>query len=183
MRKKLVSLLSIGALSVGVLGACSNDEGTSGSESGSKDDVLKVWSFTDELKGPIKTYEERNGVKVELTIVPIADYPTKLKPALESGVGAPDVFTGEIAFLKQWVDAGYWENLSNETYNVNDIQYLDRIKKQLDYCGARDVALRLFLGDDSVRICVLQFQREKRDVHLHARHDDGPRSTRTHRFL
>ena len=121
MRKKLVSLLSIGALSVGVLGACSNDERTSGSESGSKDDVLKVWSFTDELKEPIKTYEERNGVKVELTIVPITDYPTKLKPALESGVGAPDVFTGEIAFLKQWVDAGYWENLSDEPYNVNEI--------------------------------------------------------------
>lgn len=55
MRKKLVSLLSIGALSVGVLGACSNDEGSS--ESSSKDDVLKVWSFTDELKEPIKTYE------------------------------------------------------------------------------------------------------------------------------
>lgn len=55
MRKKFVSLLSIGALSVGVLGACSNDEGSS--ESGGKDDVLKVWSFTDELKEPIKTYE------------------------------------------------------------------------------------------------------------------------------
>ena len=55
MRKNLVSLLSIGALSVGVLGACSNDEGSS--ESSSKDDVLKVWSFTDELKEPIKTYE------------------------------------------------------------------------------------------------------------------------------
>ena len=100
--RKLVSLLTLGALSVGVLSGCSDSEGGA---SESKDDVLKVWSFTDELKEPIKTYEEKNGVKVELTIVPIADYPTKLKPALESGVGAPDVFTGEIAFLKQWVDS------------------------------------------------------------------------------
>ncbi|WP_232353756.1 ABC transporter substrate-binding protein [[Bacillus] enclensis] len=83
---------------------------------------MKIWSFTDELKKPITKFEEKNGVKVELTIVPIADYPTKLKPVLESGVGAPDVFTGEIAFLKQWVDAGYWENLSEDPYNVEEIK-------------------------------------------------------------
>lgn len=118
--RKLVSLLTIGALSVGVLSACS-DGGEGSSSEGSKDDVLKIWSFTDELKEPIKTFEERNGVKVELTIVPTADYATKLKPALESGVGAPDVFTGEIAFLKQWIDAGYWENLSEEPYNAEEV--------------------------------------------------------------
>lgn len=115
--KKIFSFLSIAALGVGLLSGCSG----SGESGGSADVDLRVWSFTDELKEPITTFEEKNGVKVELTIVPIADYPAKLKPALESGVGAPDVFTGEIAFLKQWVDAGYWENLSESPYNADEI--------------------------------------------------------------
>lgn len=117
MRKAISIFLSL-VLLIGILAGCSGSNSTSGSKDG-KDIDLRVWSFTDELKKPIKTFEEKNGVKVELTIIPFADYPTKLKPVLESGVGAPDVFTGEIAFLKQWVDAGYWENLSEKPYNVD----------------------------------------------------------------
>ncbi|ANC75629.1 sugar ABC transporter substrate-binding protein [Fictibacillus phosphorivorans] len=118
MKRKL-SIFLVAILLVGLFAGCSSDSKTSGN--GKKDVDLRIWSFTDELKKPIKTFEEKNGVKVELTIVPIADYPTKLKPVLESGVGAPDVFTGEIAFLKQWVDAGYWENLSEKPYNADEL--------------------------------------------------------------
>ncbi|MCA1064175.1 ABC transporter substrate-binding protein [Rossellomorea sp. AcN35-11] len=119
--KKVLALFLTFVLIAGVLAGCAGDSKSSGDSK--KNDVdLKVWSFTDELKKPITKFEEKNGVKVELTIVPIADYPTKLKPVLESGVGAPDVFTGEIAFLKQWVDAGYWENLSEDPYNVDEIK-------------------------------------------------------------
>jgi multiple sugar transport system substrate-binding protein len=122
MMKKFLAIFMTLVLLAGVLSACSGDSKSSGSSKDDKDVDLKVWSFTDELKKPITKFEEKNGVKVELTIVPIADYPTKLKPVLESGVGAPDVFTGEIAFLKQWVDAGYWENLSEDPYNVDEIK-------------------------------------------------------------
>jgi ABC-type glycerol-3-phosphate transport system substrate-binding protein len=115
--KKWISALFAGTLVISSLAACSGGQSTSSSD---KDVDLRVWSFTDELKKPIQTFEEKNGVKVELTIVPTADYPTKLKPVLESGVGAPDVFTGEIAFLKQWVDADYWENLSQEPYKAEE---------------------------------------------------------------
>ncbi|WP_114571495.1 ABC transporter substrate-binding protein [Exiguobacterium flavidum] len=118
MRKKLISVMTVGTLAAGVLSGCSDSSGSTEK----KDDVLKIWSFTDELKKPITKFEEKNGVKVELTIVPIADYPTKLKPALESGVGAPDIFTGEIAFLKQWVDAGYWANLSDDKFGADKIK-------------------------------------------------------------
>ncbi|XXM73227.1 ABC transporter substrate-binding protein [Lysinibacillus sphaericus] len=119
--KKFLALFMTAVLLAGVLAGCSGSSESSGSKK-DKDVDLKIWSFTDELKKPITKFEEKNGVKVELTIVPIADYPTKLKPVLESGVGAPDVFTGEIAFLKQWVDAGYWENLSEDPYNVEEIK-------------------------------------------------------------
>ncbi|TLS36013.1 ABC transporter substrate-binding protein [Pseudalkalibacillus caeni] len=121
--KKIMGFVMSLVVLIGVLAGCSDSESSSGSgdAKGEKKVDLKIWSFTDELKKPIKKFEEKNGVKVELTIVPIADYPTKLKPVLDSGVGAPDVFTGEIAFLKQWVDAGYWENLSADPYNADKI--------------------------------------------------------------
>ncbi|KGP92287.1 sugar ABC transporter substrate-binding protein [Pontibacillus chungwhensis BH030062] len=130
MKKRLSwSLLLTLILGVGLLAGCSDSGSASGDGDEADDDVLKVWSFTDELKEPIKTFEEKNGVKVELTIVPIADYPTKLKPVLESGVGAPDVFTGEVAFLKQWTDRDYWENLSQEPYNADELEgdYIDYV--------------------------------------------------------
>ena len=135
--KKVLSMFLL-ILLVGVIAGCSDDSSTSDNDTNNNNEntntntnndennadrsgeVLKVWSFTDELQDPITTFEERNGSTVELTIVPIADYPTKLKPALESGVGAPDVFTGEIAFLKEWTDRNYWENLSAEPYNVDE---------------------------------------------------------------
>ncbi|RSK28063.1 extracellular solute-binding protein [Bacillus sp. HMF5848] len=120
--KKLLSVILILMLMVGLVAGCATDNtsDTNKDNDNNTGKTLKIWSFTDELKDPITTFEERNGVKVELTIVPIADYPTKLKPALESGVGAPDVFTGEIAFLKQWTDRDYWVNLSEEPYNVDE---------------------------------------------------------------
>ncbi|MDN4525070.1 ABC transporter substrate-binding protein [Fictibacillus fluitans] len=118
--KKITSVLLSFILLLGVLAGCSGSQSANGSKDGKKVD-LRIWSFTDELKKPIKTYEKKNGLNVELTIVPIADYPTKLKPVLESGVGAPDVFTGELAFIKQWVDAGYWENLSKSPYNADKL--------------------------------------------------------------
>ncbi|WP_335869528.1 ABC transporter substrate-binding protein [Bacillus sp. 2205SS5-2] len=119
--KRWIHMLLALTLMAGIIAGCSSSN-EANSDGGKKDSkVLKVWSFTDELqKGAIKTFEDKHDVKVELTIVPIADYPTKIKPVLESGVGAPDVFTGEVAFLKQWTERDYWENLSEEPYNVDE---------------------------------------------------------------
>lgn len=80
---------------------------------------LVVTSFTDELQGPIDKFEELHDVKVDLQIIPTENYTTTLRPALESGKGAPDVFTGEIVYLKDWLEQDYWENLSADPYNVD----------------------------------------------------------------
>ncbi len=80
---------------------------------------LVVTSFTDELQGPIDKFEELHDVKVDLQIIPTENYTTTLRPALESGKGAPDVFTGEIVYLKDWLEQDYWENLSVDPYNVD----------------------------------------------------------------
>jgi ABC-type glycerol-3-phosphate transport system substrate-binding protein len=82
--------------------------------------TLSLWSFTDELERPIAYFQERNpNITIELTIVPTEDYPTKLRPVLKSGEGAPDIFTGEAAFIKQFLDAGFYDNLEQAPYNVD----------------------------------------------------------------
>ncbi|HAS72887.1 MAG TPA: sugar ABC transporter substrate-binding protein [Clostridiales bacterium UBA8960] len=124
--KKFLSLLLILTMSISLFVGCGS-QNNSGSNSGSveplvvnKDKVLQVWSFTDELKKPLEYFEEHYGIKSELTIIPTADYPTKVQPVLESGVGAPDVFTAEIAWLKQWTELPYWDDLSKAPYNAHE---------------------------------------------------------------
>lgn len=56
MKKKLSMFLAL-MLVVGLFAGCSSDSKTSGN--GKKDVDLRIWSFTDELKKPIKTFEEK----------------------------------------------------------------------------------------------------------------------------
>ncbi|PXW90961.1 ABC-type glycerol-3-phosphate transport system substrate-binding protein [Streptohalobacillus salinus] len=120
--KKVLLFLLISVLTLG-LAACGDDDSSNGSSddnSGDKE-TLTVWSFTDELEPAIEAFKEEHDVDVELTIVPIEDYPTRLRPVLESGQGAPDIFTGELVFVKEWIEQGYWETLNQEPYNVEEI--------------------------------------------------------------
>ncbi|WP_066190426.1 MULTISPECIES: ABC transporter substrate-binding protein [Gracilibacillus] len=107
--KRLLYLAAVAMVLV-LLGACS---------SGSNADLV-VTSFTDELQEPIDRFEELHDVTVDLQIIPTENYTTTLRPALESGKGAPDVFTGEIVYLKDWIEQDYWANLSADPYNVDE---------------------------------------------------------------
>lgn len=118
--KRVLALLMTMVLIMGAFAGCAQSQESEETLVVNKDEVLKVWSFTDELKKPLEYFEENYGIKTELTIIPTADYPTKVQPVLESGVGAPDVFTAEIAWLKQWTDLPYWENLSEAPYNADE---------------------------------------------------------------
>ncbi len=115
--KKWVSVLSVAGLGL-TLAGCGED----------KPD-LTITSFTDELQGPIDKFEEINDVTVELQIIPTADYRQTMQPTLESGDGAPDIFTGEIAYMQQWLNADYWTDLSAEPYNVTEWEdeYVDYV--------------------------------------------------------
>lgn len=101
-----------------VLGACGKPKAD-----------LTITSFTDELQGAIDIFEEKHDVTVDLQIIPHENYTTTLRPALESGKGAPDIFTGELAFLKQWTAQDYWETLSQDPYNVDEWEkdYVDYV--------------------------------------------------------
>ncbi len=75
-------------------------------------ETLTVWSFTDELKPAIEYFENKFGVTVELTIMPTEDYVQAIRPVLQSGVGAPDVYTAEAAFVEEFVNNGFYADLS-----------------------------------------------------------------------
>ena len=83
--------------------------------------TLNVWSSGEELgrfvEGFNKAYPD---IKVNITVVPNADFIAKLTPALSSGQGVPDIFTGESDYVKYLVDSGYWDDLRAEPYNVKN---------------------------------------------------------------
>jgi len=82
--------------------------------------VLSIWSFTDELKDLIDRFENiYRGIRIDLTIVPYEEFLNKLRPVLESGKNAPDLFTGEYSFIKDIVESGYWDDLSQAPYKAD----------------------------------------------------------------
>ncbi|MGI6623234.1 MAG: ABC transporter substrate-binding protein [Acetivibrionales bacterium] len=81
--------------------------------------TIKVWSSGEELgrfvEGFNKVYPD---IKVEIEVIPNADFIAKLTPTLSSGQGTPDIFTGESDYVKYLVDSGFWDDLRNEPYKV-----------------------------------------------------------------
>ncbi len=80
----------------------------------SAQETLKMWSFTNELEPAIAKFEEKHDVKVELTIVALEEYMSKLVPVLKDRKNAPDIFTAEVQIIKDFVDRNVWVNLSKE---------------------------------------------------------------------
>ena len=87
---------------------------------------IVVWSSGDELSRFVEGFNKiYPNIEVDITVIPNADFLTKLEPALASGADAPDIFTGESDYVKYLVDTDYWQDLSGEPYNIG--QYKDNI--------------------------------------------------------
>lgn len=94
---------------------------------------LVIWSFTDELEtsGDIQYFKDNftgegqkyEGLEVEFVIVPTADYLTTILPVLESGVGAPDVFTGELDMIQNFMEGGYLADLESMMNDDEDLDF------------------------------------------------------------
>lgn len=79
-----------------------------------QDKKLVVWSFTDELQKMLGYYQKANpDVQIDFVLVPNDVYQSKLKPVLQSGQGAPDVFTLEAAYVKGYVGSGWMGDLTS----------------------------------------------------------------------
>lgn len=137
MKRYIAALLSV--LLIATLASCGNSaaassqstpessqvssEASSQPESKAADTklsgTLNVWSSGEELGRFVKNFNAENpDIKVNITVVPNADFIAKLTPTLSSGQGAPDIFTGESDYVKYLVDSGFWDDLRAEPYKV-----------------------------------------------------------------
>ncbi|MCF7925064.1 MAG: extracellular solute-binding protein [Candidatus Izimaplasma sp.] len=119
--KKVLLFLSVVVLAVSLAGC------------GKKENKLVIWSFTDELEtqGDIQYFKDNftqegqkyEGMEVEFVIVPTDDYLSKVMPALRTGDGAPDVFTGELDMVQNFMEAGYLANLEELMKADEDLDF------------------------------------------------------------
>ncbi|AHC14181.1 extracellular solute-binding protein [Salinispira pacifica] len=89
--------------------------------------TISILSFSTEFndQGIIADFEERTGINVEMEVVPTENYEAKLRPLLATGTEVPDIFLGEAAFVRQFVEAGYWDTLSEAPYNADTSNMYD----------------------------------------------------------
>ena len=132
METKWKKLLGIGTASLLLLAAC-GDDGTGGDGGtdtsgdtdgetsvvddedvevetyGSGDQVLEVWSFTDEINTFVDEYFIPNhpdiDYQIEIVNIPTEEFETKLDPIINTE-DAPDVILLEQNFAKKYVESG-----------------------------------------------------------------------------
>jgi ABC-type glycerol-3-phosphate transport system substrate-binding protein len=90
-----------------------------------KSEAIVVWSFTDELGGIVENYyaPAHPGVKIDYSLTPTEQFPSKLDPVLASGRGAPDLFALEAAFVRKYVESGLLLDIS-DIYEKNKSKLL-----------------------------------------------------------
>lgn len=120
--KKIMALILCGALSVSSFVACSSTT----SEKANGNNKIVVWTLAEDLKTFAEKYQQDNPDKeVEVTIISPADYSTKLTTALKGKSAVPDVIVGEPQMLPNFFEAGFFEDLTKEPYNIE--QYKGKI--------------------------------------------------------
>lgn len=87
---------------------------------------IDVWAWNDELltSGMIDGFNEKYpNIIVNLITIPNDNnaYSTKLIATLRSGVCPPDVYLGESANIKKLSNMDYYEDLSQEPYNAEEL--------------------------------------------------------------
>lgn len=88
--------------------------------------TIKVWSWNTELKdlGIIAKFNKAYpNIKVQLVSIPNDNsaYTTKISSTMSAGVGGPDVFLAESAYVKKFTNTDYYEDLSKAPYNAEKL--------------------------------------------------------------
>ena len=147
MMRKRSTLLIMLLVAIMVITACGNSTSSSPNVTANENkdyskEKLVIWSFTDELQtaGDIDHFKAMytaagkpfEGLEVEFVPVSIQDgYMEKILPALSSGRG-PDIFTGELDHIKQFIEAGYYLDLESMMEAHPDV---DLEAERADYTG------------------------------------------------
>lgn len=123
--KKLIALVMTGMLAISFV-ACGSGLSKDSEGAANKDGKIVVWTLSDDLKQFADYYKEKNpGKEVEVTVIAPADYPTKVTTALRGKANVPDVIVGEPQMIPNFMEAGFFEDLSQAPYNAEE--YKDKI--------------------------------------------------------
>lgn len=149
MRLKKVTALALAGtmlLSAFAMTGCGGEQRGAGSDQeGSR--KLVIWTLSEDLKAFATHYaESHKDVEFETVIIPPADYPTKLQAALRGKSATPDIIVGEPQMIPDFMTAGYFENLNQEPYNVNEYE-----GKLVDYVWEAG-------KNDDGDVCALSYQ-------------------------
>lgn len=169
--KKLISLLLTFLMSMSLFAGCGSNSQTTkqdGQNSGQK--VLKIWSFTDEIKTMAVAYQGKHpDVKIEYTMIPMTngEYQTKIKSALQTGDG-PDIVALEASFVREFIESDYLADLNDllplaqnlKTYQFTiDMGTYEGVTKAFSYQATpgayfyrRSLAKKYFGTDDPEKI-------------------------------
>jgi len=87
---------------------------------------LNIWSSGEELQRFVEGFNKiYPNITVNITVIPNKEFLSKLTPVLSGGQDVPDIFTGESDYVKYLVNAGVWDDLTQEPYHaaekLNDI--------------------------------------------------------------
>ncbi len=115
MNKSTKIVLGIATLaSASLLAACgsSNASGSKSSTPKAADKNINLWTFAD-MKPQIQEYEKENpnGYKITETVIPYADFQTKLDKVLGTSK-APDMVALDAGFVSKYVDSGMLADLA-----------------------------------------------------------------------
>ena len=125
MKRNLVSLFAMGLVLLTLLIGCGGQAQQATQPDAAADSgKITVWSFTDEVGQMIGPFNEvYPNIEVELVVIPAGDetYLNRITNAMRSSAATPDVFTGERAFFRQFIDSGFWEPLSGAPYNAEQL--------------------------------------------------------------
>ena len=125
MKKTFVWLLVLALAVLFSMTGCAEDDAENGveiddeAEPGDLEGAITVWAFNDEFDDMIPMFNEvYPDIEVDFVKWPSDEIVSKLEAALQTGVGIPDVFVGEQAWVKRWIVQDVWENLSAEPYHA-----------------------------------------------------------------
>ena len=111
--KKILAVGLSGVMAMSVCGALAG--------CGGNDNTLTIWSFTDEIQDIVEKFKEdmQPDYEIKVTLASTASHHSKLTQALRSG-NAPDIFTVEYAYARNFVNSGMLMSLSKDGFDMEE---------------------------------------------------------------